>query len=217
MRNYHSTSGPAESEEIQSDLKTSVYVEHISLSPVNPSSSGIRCRTKLSGDYTMGTQPAHVLLCTQSVSSPDHLQYPVQGSEVHCAVYRVTRRKTCPSMFSGMQFLFACIVCFLYIFNWHRLNFQLGIGLIGCDLKSSPCGLGSNDLKASESEKTFCSLQAAPPPSPCLHHPFLYLHCRIFCFSTWSTQPEISRLPHHPGSSGVADVSVSTRHHLGQE
>lgn len=135
----------------------------------------------------MGTQPAHVLLCTQSVSSPDHLQYPVQGSEVHCAVYRVTRRKTCPSMFSGMQFLFACIVCFLYIFNWHRCRRP---SLIGCDLKSSPCGLGSNDLKASESEKTFCSLHAAPPPSPCLHHPFLYLHCRIFCFSTWSTQPE---------------------------
>lgn len=94
-------------------------------------------------------------------------------------------------MSSGMQFLFACIVClfvcFLYIFNWHRCRRP---SLIGRDLKSSPCGLGSNDLKASESEKTFCSLHAASPPSPCLHHPFLYLHCRTFCFSTWSTQPE---------------------------
>lgn len=163
----------------------------------------------------MGTQPAHVLLCTQSVSSPDHLQYPVQGSEVHCAVYRVTRRKTCPSMFSGMQFLFACIVCFLYIFNWHRCRRP---SLIGCDLKSSPCGLGSNDLKASESEKTFCSLQAAPPPP--------LLACTIpscTCIAGSSASApgahslKISRLPHHPGSSGVADVSASTRHHLGQE
>lgn len=162
MRNYHSTSGPAENEEIQSHLK-------ISVSPLSsyPSSSRIRCRTKLSGDYTKGTQPAHVLLCTRSVSSPDHLQYPVQGSEVSCAVYRVTRRKTCPSMFNELQvfffFVFACIVCLfvLFIFNWHGRRRP---SLIGCNLKSSPCGLRSNDLKASESEKTFsCLLPVAYP------------------------------------------------------
>lgn len=122
-----------------------------------------------------------------------------------CAVYRVTRRKTCPSMFNGMQgFCFFCLYCLfvLCIFNWHGRRRP---SLIGCNLKSSPCGLRSNDLKASESEKTFsCPLSATHPP-PCLHHPFLYLHCRTFCFSSWSTQPEeikTSPSPRQLGSGG---------------